>query len=116
MASASPRTEQALEFIAQSYADPNLSVASVAEALAISRRQLERDFRSERGYTVREYIEQTRMKEAARLLLDYPSANVTEVARLVGISAPGNFFRIFRKRFGVTPAGYREQQLCEHSR
>lgn len=104
-----PRFEQALVYIAERYADPNLSVGSVADALGISRRQLERDFRSENGYTAREYIERARMQEAARLLLEQPNATVAEIAEQVGISAPGNFFRIFRKRFGTTPAAFRAQ-------
>jgi LacI family transcriptional regulator len=101
------RIGQAIAFISQSFADPNLNVALVADSLGISRRQLERDFRADMGCTIREYIEQARMKAAARLLIHQPEANIDSIASQVGISAPGNFFRIFRKRFGVTPSVYR---------
>ncbi|MDQ8203517.1 substrate-binding domain-containing protein [Pelagicoccus sp. SDUM812003] len=111
-----PRIQQAMVFIAESYSDPSLSVTSVADALGISRRQLERDFRTEKGYTIREYIEDTRMSEASRLLIDQPDKNVGEIARLVGIYSSGNFFRIFRKRFGHTPASYREKTTRENTR
>ncbi len=106
----SSRVEQALSFVAKHYSDPNLGVSTVAESLDISRRQLERDFRTEKKSTVREYIELTRMNEASRLLIEQPDVSISNIAELVGISAPGNFFRIFRKRFGTTPAAYREKR------
>lgn len=105
----STRVEQALSFIAKHYPEPSLGVSTVAESLDISRRQLERDFRNEKKCTVRDYIELTRMNEASRLLVEQPDINITSIAELVGISAPGNFFRIFRKRFGTTPAEFRKQ-------
>ncbi|MDQ8184334.1 substrate-binding domain-containing protein [Pelagicoccus sp. SDUM812002] len=104
------RVAQALVFISNHYPDPGLGVCSVAESLNISRRQLERDFRSEKGCTIREFIEQTRMNEASRLLSECSSLTVSAIADQVGISAQGNFFRIFRKHFGLTPSAYREQQ------
>ncbi|EDY81303.1 transcriptional regulator, AraC family protein [Verrucomicrobiia bacterium DG1235] len=104
------RVAQALVFISNHYPDPRLGVCSVAESLNISRRQLERDFRNEKGCTIREFIEHTRMNEASRLLSERPALTVSAIADQVGISAQGNFFRIFRKHFGLTPSAYREQQ------
>ncbi len=103
------RIQQAMTFIAENFSDPNLGVAPVSEALGISRRQLERDFRAGKGNTIREFIEEIRMRVASKLLLEQPDSNVEEVARRVGISSPGSFFRIFRKRFGLTPSEYRSR-------
>lgn len=104
------RIQQAMTYISENFSDPNLGVSPVSEALGISRRQLERDFRAGEGNTIREYIEETRMRVASTLLLEQPDTNVEEVARRVGICSPGSFFRIFRKRFGVTPSKYRNSR------
>ncbi len=107
----SSRIQRAMTYISDHFSDPNLGVNPVSEALGISRRQLERDFRAAKGNTIREHIEETRMRVASQLLIEQPDTNVEEISRLVGISSPGSFFRIFRKRFGLTPAAYREKQL-----
>lgn len=104
----SSRIQKAITFIAEHFSDPNLGVTPVSDALGISRRQLERDFRAGKGNTIREHIEETRMKVAARLLIEQPDVTVEEVARSVGITSPGSFFRTFRKRYGLTPSEYRQ--------
>ncbi len=106
------RIQQAATFISQHSADPRLGVVMVAEQVGISRRQLERDFRKLKGCTVREYIEETRMLLAARILLDQPQTKVLTIADSIGISDPNSFFRKFRKRFGLTPAAYRREHAA----
>jgi len=103
------RIQQAIAYIGTHSADPHLSVASVADKVGISRRQLERDFRSFKGCTVREYIEDMRMQAAARLVLEHPQSKILAVAEAIGIPDPNSFFRKFRKRFGTTPAAFRRQ-------
>ncbi|MBE2215573.1 MAG: XylR family transcriptional regulator [Opitutaceae bacterium] len=105
--SANPRIAHALACIAENYPDPQFSVASVASAVGLSRRQLERDFRQATGCTLRDIIERSRMNEASRLLKDHPRTKVSTIAELVGIAGAGNFFRTFRRHFGVTPTAYR---------
>lgn len=106
-ATLNPRMAHALACIAENYPDPLFSVASVAAAVGLSRRQLERDFRQATGCTVRDFIERARMNEASRLLRDHPRAKVSTIAGLVGLPSAGNFFRTFRRHFGLTPAAFR---------
>lgn len=105
--SLNPRIAHALACIIENFPDPLFSVAAVAAAVGVSRRQLERDFRQATGRTVRDFIEHTRMNEASRLLKDHPRTRIGAVADLVGLPGAGNFFRTFRRHFGVTPASYR---------
>lgn len=104
---AHPRIAQALACIADSFPDPMLGVATVAETVGLSRRQLERDFRDAAGCTVRDFIERSRMNEASRLLRDHPKTKISTVAELVGLPEPGSFLRTFRRHFGVTPSEFR---------
>ena len=105
--SLNPRIAHALACIAENYPDPLFSVASIAGAVGLSRRQLERDFRHATGCTVRDFIERARMNEASRLLKDHPRTRIAAIAELVGLPGAGNFVRTFRRHFGMTPASYR---------
>ena len=103
-----PRVARALSFIAEHYPDPMLSVNSVAGAVNMSRRNLERCFRDETGCSINEHIIGVRMREASRILRTHPRAKSSEVAALVGIAGAGTFFRAFRRFFGVSPKAHRD--------
>lgn len=103
-----PRIARALSYIAEHYPDSTLSVAEVATAVGMSRRNLERTFRDETGRTIHEHIVSVRMREASRILRMYPRTKSSEVASLVGIAEAGTFFRTFRRHFGTSPKAYRD--------
>lgn len=106
-----PRVARALSYIAEHYPDPMLTVASVAGAVGMSRRNLERSFREETGCTINEHIVRIRMREASRLLRLHPRAKSAEVAALVGITGAGSFFRTFRRFFGMSPKAHRHRAV-----
>jgi LacI family transcriptional regulator len=103
-----PHVAQALNYIAEHYPEPVLCVADVAEAVGVSRRHLERSFRTETGCTIDEHIVKRRMQEASRLLRTHPRAKIAAIAELVGLDGAGNFFRTFRRFFGESPKVHRE--------
>ncbi|ACB76509.1 XylR family transcriptional regulator [Opitutus terrae] len=106
-----PRVARALHYIAEHYSNPMLTVCQVAEALGMSRRNLERSFRDETGCTIHENIIAVRMREASRLLRMHPSTKTSDVAGLVGISGVGTFCRTFRRHFGMSPQAHRDWVL-----
>lgn len=103
------RVSRAIGYIAENYADPMLSVDTVAHAVGMSRRNIERGFREETSCTINEHIVGVRMREASRILLAHPNARSAEVAARVGIASEGTFFRAFRRFFGTTPRDHRAQ-------
>lgn len=77
--------EQALSVLSAQYADPELTSEAVAEAVSLSKRQLERIF-ERRGTTIRRTLRQIRLEQARALLRhpNYAVLSTEQIARYVG--------------------------------
>ncbi|MGD9634960.1 MAG: XylR family transcriptional regulator [Pirellulales bacterium] len=95
----------ALQFIRQKQGF-GISVDSVADAIAVSRRSLERRFRETIGRTILEEIQLARIERAKQLLLEtkFP---ISKVAQLSGFGSTGYFVQFFHERIGKTPRKFR---------
>ena len=85
-----------------------LTLTAVARALSSSPRQLQRAYAQFGGSTFQEDLLARRMVAAAELLAGQ-AIPVRDVARLVGYSGGSHFARAFRRRYGLTPARFRER-------
>ncbi len=98
---------RAMQYIRLHYTDPELSKASVAEAMHVSNRTLDYAFKP--GFTkVYNYILKIRLLKAGELLrlTDRP---VQAIMFEVGFDDRSNFRKAFRKYFGMSPSEYRHQ-------
>ncbi|MFW6291090.1 MAG: helix-turn-helix domain-containing protein [Spirochaetota bacterium] len=100
------RTEQAIGFIRENLADPQLSVPTIAEAVGISRSYFSRTFKKHAGVSANEFITRERIVHAQRLLVGTRDT-VESISIACGIHNTKYFFQLFRKQVGVTPAAYR---------
>lgn len=92
-----------------------LTVAVVARALASSPRQVQRAFDEVGETSFSAYLREVRLRNAAELLVRQP-LTVRQVALLVGYRQPAHFAKAFRRRFGVTPAQYRDRARSRPAR
>lgn len=83
-----------------------MTLAGLAELLSLNASYLSALVRERCGRTFSELVREARMERAAKLLrgTDLP---VAEVARRVGYAGTSRFHRLFRERFGRTPAAWR---------
>jgi AraC-like DNA-binding protein len=88
-----------------------LTLEVVAGALSSSPRQLQRAYKQFGATTFQEDLHARRMTAAAELLIEQLAIPVGDVARLVGYRQPSHFAQAFRRRYGVSPAGFRERTL-----
>lgn len=88
------------------HAEGRLTVPMIAKAIRVSRRRLERQFRSQLGRTVVEEIRRTRV-ELARQLLRTTELPLPEVARRCGFTTSALLNVAFRREVGVPPGAYR---------
>lgn len=101
-----PSIASAVRYIEASYAE-SLSVEGMARAAKMSRFHFSRRFRDETGRSPYRYLVDVRLERAAELLRRGRSG-VTETALTVGFSDPSRFARMFRVRFGASPARFAE--------
>ena len=88
-----------------------LTLTVVARALSSSPRQLQRAYAQFGELTFKEDLLARRMTAAAELLLTQRAIAVADVARLVGYRQAPHFARAFRRRYGESPARFRERAL-----
>lgn len=83
------------------------TLEELARLCGLSVRQLTRGFRTSRGCSVGEYIAQSRVENAKRLLAGGES--VKSIAFTMGFSSPSSFCHAFRKATGTSPNQFRQQ-------
>ena len=84
-----------------------MTLKELADFFNYSERQVQRILKQSTGRTFMETIQAMKMNEAARLLREsrYP---VSRIAADLGYINLGNFRKIFRKTYGISPAEYRK--------
>jgi transcriptional regulator GlxA family with amidase domain len=92
--------------------DEDLSVPALARRASMSERHFARAFRDETGMTPAVYVESARV-ERARIFLDSGDLPVETIARQTGFGTVETMRRAFRRRVGVSPAGYRSRFRSE---
>ena len=98
-----------LNWLPENYADVDLSVASMAHALAVEERTLQRKIKALYGQTPLDFIHDYRIREAVEKLND-GCLTIQEVAYQTGYRSGQYFSRIFAKHKGMSPSQWRKMQ------
>lgn len=84
------------------------SVEQLAASVGLSRRQLDRLFQASQGMSAHQYWHELRLQHVRWRLLN-SSHGLALLADEIGASDASHLGRLFRRRFGVSPAAYRRQ-------
>lgn len=101
-----------IQYIHQHYADPNLSLNTVAAAFHVSYYYLSHIFSDEAHQSFSNLLNICRIEHAKQLLAE-SELTAQDISVAVGYTNSSTFFRTFRKLTGLTPNGYRIQQRKE---
>jgi transcriptional regulator GlxA family with amidase domain len=93
--------------IESSYHDTG-TIEEMIKDIPSSRRNIVRRFKQVTGITPIEYLQQTRIA-AAKKLLEQTGDQMTEVIFKSGYNDPKSFRKVFRKTVGMTPSEYRDK-------
>jgi YesN/AraC family two-component response regulator len=85
--------------------NPAFEATDFALAIGMSRAQTYRKIKAITGFSVKEFIQITRLKKAAELLAN-SNYNISEVAYEVGFSSGAYFSSSFSRYFKITPTKY----------
>ncbi len=96
-------------YIIENFHDSHMSIDSLALALGYSIGYVRQIFKEEMGVPYNEYLIQTRIEEAKRLL-EETELSAKEIADKVGISDTRYFYTIFKNRIGMTAQEYRRKK------
>ena len=103
------RVDEIKRYIRENYADPQLSVSSVAEAFDLSANNLSQLFSRKSDQGVLDFIHSVRMEKAGQLLREAPDRTIQEIAFLTGYTSILTFNRKFKSLYGQTPTEYRKR-------
>lgn len=88
-----------------------LSREEVAEAADISITAFNILFARFSKVPFNNYINELRMERAAKLLKEKPNYSIEAIAQECGVPVRQTFYRLFAKKFGMTPAEYRSNVM-----
>lgn len=97
---------RAISLLNQNLANP-ISMDTIAGSLGSYTRKLNEIFLRKTGMTMFEYHTEMRL-ETGRRLLETSGLQIRQISGLVGYRNQGDFTRAFRKRYGLSPRGFRQ--------
>mgnify|MGYP001103728658 FL=1 len=100
--------ERVMKIMNENISNPELNVEMIAQEVGISRVHLYRKLKELTNQSTRDFIRNTRLKQAA-ILLTEKNKNVSEAAMLVGFNNINYFSSAFKDFYGVPPTVYVEQ-------
>ncbi len=98
--------EPALRYVRRHFAE-KVSEVEAARRCGMKRFAFSHDFHAVFGLTFRDYLMETRIDEARRMLVE-GARPVTEIAFATGFTDGSHFARMFRRHTGQLPSRYRE--------
>ncbi|GHI00572.1 response regulator transcription factor [Neobacillus kokaensis] len=96
----------ALKIIHQEYSE-KLTLNYLASKIHINSAYLSRKFNEEVGMGFSEYLNDFRLKEAQKMLIDFPNLSISSISERCGFNSQHYFSQIFRKVTGLSPRDYR---------
>ena len=90
----------------QGFRDTSIGAQSIAEEMGVSAAYLRKQYLTEAGISIGDKLNQLRMDEASRLLLETDQP-IESIAQQIGVENTKYFFVLFKKFKGMTPRQFR---------
>ena len=101
----SPQFDGIVQYIHNNFADPDLSIAKLADIFGFSRKYLSASFVKNMGQNFTDYLAKIRVEHAIKLH-ESENLSVAELAARCGYTDPFYFSKVFKRITGVSPSKY----------
>ncbi|GEQ87013.1 hypothetical protein ULMS_25210 [Patiriisocius marinistellae] len=88
------------------------NIEKIAERVGLNINKLQQGFRHMHSGTVNEYIQNTRL-DLAKKLLNKTDYNISEIVEKIGLSSKSYFSKVFKERYGISPSDFRKKNSRE---
>jgi AraC family transcriptional regulator len=105
------RINRVLDFI-DAHLNESLPLERLAEVASFSKYHFHRIFFAHTGETPAHFIQRLRLEKAARALLMWPNASITEIGFECGFADTTAFARAFKQEFGLSASRFRREHSC----
>lgn len=103
--------EESITIIESNLENPMFSVDFIAKEMKIGRTQYFAKIKAITGMTPNEFIVNTKLKLAYKLIKEKPAIPTYELALQLGFSSPSYFIKRFKEYSGMTPKQYKQSVL-----
>lgn len=100
--------KRAIQIVEENISNHQFDIATFCTQLGVSRTLLFTKIKAWTNFTPNDFIQEMRMKRAIQLL-EQDKLNVSEISYEVGFRNPKYFSKVFTKKFGLSPTGYKEK-------
>lgn len=108
--SLSPTLKKITRYVQKNYAQ-DLSLMQLSFQTGLTESYICTLFKKEMGITFLDYVNELRLYQAMRTLVESSRLPVRDVAAMVGYGSERQLFRLFNARLGMTPQQFREQSI-----
>jgi len=113
-AAASPWVQKIIPYVDESFRDPNLSVASIADHFGLSSTYCSKTFRNRYGIRLLDYIQRKRLEAVKELLC--AGKTLAAIAEETGFSTTLTMSRTIKRYEGTTANKLREALIAERTK
>jgi YesN/AraC family two-component response regulator len=112
ISSYSEQIVKALQIIQKEYSE-KLTLNYLASKIHINSAYLSRKFHEEVGMGFSEYLNEFRLKQAQKMLIESPDLSISAISEKCGFNSQHYFSQIFRKMTGQSPRDYRLKETSQ---
>lgn len=103
-----------LSYIHENYGDLNLFAKPLSERFGVSEKYMYQLVKERTGMSLSSYIEQIRLEEAKKKILNTDKA-ISTIALSCGYASPNTFYKAFKRVHGVSPNNWRSLQQSKNT-
>ena len=103
-------SDRVVEFVLNCSLDDfqNLTVTKIASTFHVNRCYLSRKFKSDKAFTLCEFIIREKLSRSVVLLRENEQISIQDLSNKMGFSNANYFIQIFKNYYGAPPGRYRD--------